>query len=325
MNNSLVTVWEHLLPLINDPTYCLSFGVLALILFVAQAINFLRIKSATGTETNRKVAIIISSWWKILGFCFFSFWGGAISIIPIFYLLTLFAILEYSRVSALAEMRVSLFAGSALGVTIHYLSFALKDPFLLFASLHIYILLVVMPYMIISKRLDILPELIAFLLSLVILAIFLSFPVAVIVFESEFIGSENAARLAVLMLIVLTEVNDILQFLCGKLFGKRKVIPWISPNKTEAGFVGGIILSSLLGAVIWPRLLPIAMPTGAALGFVLSIGGMVGDLVCSAVKRHRGVKDFSDLIPGHGGIIDRIDSLIVTAPIFFLFIHWLKG
>lgn len=325
MESSSASVWEGLRPLFYDPTYLFAFGVLAALLLAAQALNFLRVRSATATDTDRKVQVIIASWWRIVVIVFAAFWGGLYTAVPVFYLLSLYAVKEYVGVSSLRDNTAPLLAGSALGITLHYSSLLLGSQFLFFASLTLFTIVILLPFLVLTKRPERLPALIAFYLGTMILAIFLSFPLAVLRFQEGLFGSPAAARLAVLLLIVLTEANDIFQFLCGKLFGRRKVIPSVSPNKTEAGFLGGALLSTLVAALLWPRFAPLTMGESAALGLLLSLSGMLGDLVCSAVKRHRGVKDFSDLLPGHGGMIDRVDSLIVTAPIFFFFLHFVRG
>jgi phosphatidate cytidylyltransferase len=325
MNETLVVLEERVLPLIVEQRYLLSFGVLALLLFLAQTFNWLRLKSAHPSETHRKVAVIIGSWWKILLFCFFAFWGGSVTLLPAFFFLTLFAAYEFLGVSGTKEQRGQLFPVVAAGVLLHYVSFPLESPALFYASFHLYVLFLVMPLMILSRQLERLHQLIAAMLGIMILVVFLSFPVAIVHFPVPGIESESQGRLAVLLLLVLTELNDILQFVNGKLFGRRKIIPWISPNKTEAGFLGGLFFSTLLGTFLWPQLLSLSPYQAAGLSFLLSVGGMLGDLVCSAIKRHLGTKDFSDLIPGHGGVIDRLDSLLVTAPIFYYFLQAFTG
>lgn len=321
---TLDSLKETLGPLLRDSSYLLSFGLLATLLLAAQIFNSLRLRSPTATATHHKVSIIISSWWKIMLAVFFAFWGGSYTAIPVFYLLSLYALREYVGVSALKDFSAPLLIGGGLGITLHYSSFVLHDTFLFFSSVELYAIAIVLPFLVFTPRLNRLPELLAFYLGIMLMAVFLSFPVAVLSFQSDILGSEASARLAVLLLIVLTEVNDILQFLCGKLFGRHKVIPAISPNKTEAGFIGGAFFSTLLALLLWPHFIPVSPAQAALLGFLLSISGMLGDLVCSAIKRYRGVKDFSDLIPGHGGVLDRIDSLLVTAPVFFYFLYFLN-
>ena len=318
-----LSVLNEVVPLVNDVSYLMSFVVIGLAMLMAQIFNLLRCRSSAATATDRKVKIIIASWWRIIFFCFFAFWGGRYTMVPAFCLLTIFALRESVSVSGLRDHKTPLLVGGFTGMGIHYASFFLHSETIFFASFHYYLLLVLMPMIVFTSRLNRLAEVIAFYLATMVLIVFLSFPVAVVVFESERIGSEANTRLAVLILILLTELNDILQFTFGKLFGRCNVVPWISPNKTEAGFIGGTFVSTILGAFVWPFFLPVSMNEGALLGFLLSLGGIMGDLVCSGVKRYRGVKDFSNLLPGHGGAIDRMDSLLVTAPIFFYFIYWM--
>jgi phosphatidate cytidylyltransferase len=121
----------------------------------------------------------------------------------------------------------------------------------------------------------------------------------------------------VFLLLFATEANDVLQYCCGKLFGKRKILPTVSPNKTWGGFLGGWVLSGLLIFFLAPLFTPLPPGPAALLGLLLPLAGFAGDVTMSAIKRDLGVKDTSSLIPGHGGILDRIDSLTFTAPLYF--------
>lgn len=132
----------------------------------------------------------------------------------------------------------------------------------------------------------------------------------------------NGAEL-LLFLLILNSLNDGFQYIWGKLFGKTKIVPSISPNKTWEGFIGGMITTVGLSIMMAPFLTPFNLKTAIAAGFIISIFGFLGDVVMSAVKRDAGVKDSSNLIPGHGGILDRVDSLIFTAPLFFHFVCYL--
>ncbi|WP_072682750.1 phosphatidate cytidylyltransferase [Arcobacter sp. LA11] len=131
-----------------------------------------------------------------------------------------------------------------------------------------------------------------------------------------------SGAMMVLYLIFLTELNDILQYVCGKSFGKRKIIPKVSPNKTVEGFVGAMILTTTL-AVVFSYLTPFTILEAIGAGLIINIGGFIGDVVVSMVKRDVGVKDGGNMIAGHGGIIDRIDSLTYTAPLFFHYVYYL--
>jgi len=126
----------------------------------------------------------------------------------------------------------------------------------------------------------------------------------------------------VLFLLILTELNDVSQFIWGKLFGKRKVIAEVSPNKTWEGLLGGVLNTTLLGAFLAPHLTPANWAVGALIGCVVGWTGFCGDIVMSAVKRDMNVKDASEIIPGHGGVLDRVDSLAYTAPLVFYIFHF---
>lgn len=121
----------------------------------------------------------------------------------------------------------------------------------------------------------------------------------------------------VFFLLAATQANDVLQYCCGKLFGRTKIMPTVSPNKTWEGFLGGWVLT---GAAVWfaaPLFAPLEGVGRLMLALLLPLAGFAGDVTMSAVKRDLGVKDTSALIPGHGGVLDRLDSLTFTAPLFF--------
>ena len=120
-----------------------------------------------------------------------------------------------------------------------------------------------------------------------------------------------------LCILILTVFNDFAQLLFGKSFGKHKIIPKVSPNKTWEGFIGGVIATTLMAMFLVPYLTPSGLMLGAGAGFVIAVTGYLGDVTMSAIKRDIGVKDTGSLLPGHGGILDRLDSLVFTAPLFF--------
>ncbi len=125
-----------------------------------------------------------------------------------------------------------------------------------------------------------------------------------------------------LFLVVLTQFNDVAQYCWGKLLGRHKVTPKVSPNKTWGGLIGGIATTIALAALAGPYLTPMDWRWSALAGAILGISGFLGDITLSAVKRDLGVKDSGGLIPGHGGILDRIDSLTYAAPAFVHFIRY---
>ena len=123
-------------------------------------------------------------------------------------------------------------------------------------------------------------------------------------------------------LVFITQSNDILQFLWGKSMGKRPIVPKISPNKTVEGLLGAMVSTALL-ALLMRFLTPFDIYQALLVGALISLIGFIGDVVVSMIKRDVGIKDSSNLIPGHGGILDRVDSLTFTAPLFFHYVYYL--
>lgn len=126
----------------------------------------------------------------------------------------------------------------------------------------------------------------------------------------------------VLFLLLLTELNDVAQFCWGKLFGRHKISPTVSPKKTVEGFIGGVMTTLLLSVLLAPWLTPFTLSDALLAGGLVAVAGFFGDLSLSALKRDLGIKDSGNLLPGHGGILDRVDSLTYTAPLFFHFIRY---
>src|SRR5207247_1026839 len=132
----------------------------------------------------------------------------------------------------------------------------------------------------------------------------------------EIRGYEGQHRKLLVFFVLVVQASDVLQYVWGKWVGRTPIAPTISPGKTWEGVLGGIVSATLLGAgVSW--ITPFTPWEAGVLSLVLTLLGFAGGLVMSAVKRDRGVKDYGTLIQGHGGILDRIDSICFAAPVFF--------
>jgi phosphatidate cytidylyltransferase len=129
-------------------------------------------------------------------------------------------------------------------------------------------------------------------------------------------GYERQNAKLIFFLVLVVELSDVLQYIWGKAIGERRIAPSISPNKTWAGFIGGTLSATAIGAAVWWAT-PFGPGVAAMMAFVATVMGFAGGLIMSAIKRDRGVKDYGSLIEGHGGVLDRIDSLCFAAPIFF--------
>jgi len=134
-------------------------------------------------------------------------------------------------------------------------------------------------------------------------------------------GSQASGRTLLLFLVFVVEMSDVLQYVWGKLLGRHKILPTVSPNKTWEGFVGGIASTMILSLAI-RFLTPFGVGETLIVTFLVAVAGFCGGAVMSAIKRDFGTKDFGGLIPGHGGMLDRVDSLCYAAPVFLHYVRY---
>jgi phosphatidate cytidylyltransferase len=147
--------------------------------------------------------------------------------------------------------------------------------------------------------------------------IYLGLPLGALVGIHQLAGREG-----VLSLIATVAASDTFQFYTGRAFGRRPLAPTISPKKTIEGAIGGLVLAPIALVVIARSWLPQLPPVSVWLaGLGIVVAGIAGDLFESALKRAAGVKDSGALIPGHGGVLDRIDALLFAAPLFYLLLR----
>lgn len=308
-----------------NPTFILIASISIGILVFASITTLVLRKIKPDNPTYSKVWTIIKTWWYIVSFLLISValapWGLIIG----FTGLSIFAAREYYQHSRLVESKKYLFILMSAFIILQYIFLAL-GKYTAFQVLPVLMVVICLPPLaIFTEGLKRMPELVASFIGPIMAFHFLAcLPALYLVAEKEW-GGTSYAMLSVFSLILLTEGNDVLQFLCGKMWGKRKITPEISPNKTEAGFLGGLILTTALGSYIFSHALDFSFIEGALLGFLISFYGIQGDLYFSTLKRYFGTKDFSDSLPGHGGLLDRLDSLILTAPIIFYAFWLLKG
>jgi phosphatidate cytidylyltransferase len=134
-------------------------------------------------------------------------------------------------------------------------------------------------------------------------------------------GFEGKSPQLLLFVVLIAQMSDVLKYTWGKLIGRHKIVPGVSPNKTWEGFVGGVLSATAIGAALW-RFTPFGPWPAAGLSLVIALLGAAGGLVMSAIKRDAHVKDFGSLIEGHGGMLDRIDSICFAAPVFFHIVRY---
>jgi phosphatidate cytidylyltransferase len=129
-------------------------------------------------------------------------------------------------------------------------------------------------------------------------------------------GYEGSGALLIVYLLLIVQLSDVLQYVFGKLFGRTKLAPQVSPSKTVEGLVGGGLSATAIGGALFP-LTPFTWQQSTMMAFIIVAMGFLGGLTLSAVKRSLGAKDWGVMIDGHGGVLDRLDSVSFAAPVFF--------
>jgi phosphatidate cytidylyltransferase len=134
-------------------------------------------------------------------------------------------------------------------------------------------------------------------------------------------GYDDAGPLLLFYLLLIVQLSDVLQYVFGKLFGRTKLAPLVSPSKTVEGLIGGGLTTALIGgALAW--MTPFTRPQALLISFVIVMMGVLGGLTLSAMKRSLGAKDWGVMIEGHGGMLDRMDSVSFAAPVFFHIVRY---
>jgi len=265
------------------------------------------------------------SFWLILGLFTLAFCLNKIFAFLFLALISYLALKEYISLipTRRADRRVLLWAYLAIPLQLYFIYTEWLVMFYLFVPLYMFLLIPV--------RMIFIGETEGFLKScgtihwglmttvyaLGYLAVYLILPL-----DNNPVGGGVGLLLCIL---ILTVSNDFAQMFFGKIFGKHKIIPKVSPNKTWEGFIGGVLATTLLTTFLAPYLTPLTLKQSIFAGVVIAFAGFLGDVTMSAIKRDIGVKDTGTLLPGHGGVLDRLDSLVFTAPLFFhycVYLHY---
>jgi phosphatidate cytidylyltransferase len=272
---------------------------------------------------DRELWLRMGSWWVIAGLFVAAIALGRAFSITYFGLISFLAFKEYLNIIPARQADKRLYYLAYLAVPLQYLWIWLGWNSLFFIFIPVYLFLIVSFCLMIAGETQGFLKAASSLHWGLMATVFLLSHVAYLLALPDAGNPAAGSAGLLLFLAFLTQFNDVLQFIWGKLFGKTKIVPKISPSKTLEGLLGGIISTTLLAWLLAPYLTPLLSWEPLAAGIIIGFGGFAGDVLISAIKRDIGIKDASNLIPGHGGVLDRIDSLIVSAPLFFYFVYYL--
>ena len=266
---------------------------------------------------GRSIRQAINSWWPPAILTGIAAALGPIAALPLFAGVSAWALSEYLRMLPEGDRPAGTTALAFMAVPVHYAAIASGRPDLASGSLLSFWAFLLMP---LARALRHGPAgLVAGAARVgfgIVLSVFAIGYVARLFLLPASVGPAGPEGLAVLLLLCVM-ANDASQFVAGKLAGKHRLAPVISPKKTWEGLAGGMIVTALIAAAVAPKVTPFDAPRGALIGASLSLVGLLGDLLVSAIKRDVGVKDSGDVLPGQGGVLDRTDSLLLAAPLYY--------
>lgn len=303
---------------IDDDLKWLFGGVLGLLVFasVVGAILARTVKSDDGRATVQNLNARVKAWWGMCAVFAVALATGGLGSVILFGLVSFLALREFVTLTPTrpGDHR-ALFAAFFVFAPLQYVLVGMQWYGLFTVLIPVY------GFLFIPSRIVVTGDVESFLAraatiqwGLMICVYCVSHAPALLMLHIPGYEGQNAKLLFFLILVV--QVSDVLQYVWGKTMGKTPIAPRVSPNKTWEGFVGGVGSATLIGALLWWAT-PFSPWQAAAMSLAITLMGFAGGLTMSAVKRDRGVKDFGTMIEGHGGIMDRIDSICFSAPVFF--------
>lgn len=312
--------WDSLAPVVQWSVG----GIFALLVIATITVRVLqwRRPERDWTELRQRV----NSWWVIAGVFSLAIVGTRAISIVFFAFVSFLALKEYFSVipTRRADRRVLFWAYLAIPVQYYWVSLEWYGLFIIFIPVFAFLLLP-LRMITIGRTEGYLRAVGTIHWGLMTLVFSLSHTAFLLILKLKDAPASDPlpGPGLVLFLVVLTQLNDVAQFLWGKSIGGRKIVPAVSPGKTWAGFLGGVGTTTLLATFVGPFLTPMTHIQSLIAGLIIAVGGFAGDVSISALKRDLNIKDSGSMLPGHGGILDRIDSLTYTAPLFFHYVYWL--
>jgi phosphatidate cytidylyltransferase len=297
--------------------YLLAAGIVVLLVTATVTGWILKLRFAKGelSATIDNLNARVHSWWIIAAAFALALWSGRTGVIVLFAWASLVAFDEFCGFPRTRAERVTRAASCWIALPVQYMFVWLEWHAAFTIFLPLYAVLVVPFVRMLCKSSPDLKSSVGVLLCIYAI----SYVPALAALEIP--GHDGRDLVLIAFLIVITQLSDVLQYLWGKLLGRHAIARKISPGKTVEGTLGGIACAAALGALLAP-LTPFSVGQASAIALTITILGFLGGLLLSAIKRSRGIKDWSALIPGHGGILDRLDSVVLSGPFFFFLVYF---
>jgi phosphatidate cytidylyltransferase len=305
----------------EQPVHAGLIFVLAVLVIASLAVRFLRMRNPA--NDYNELAARIRTWWVIIVLLGTALLLPPLAGILLFAFISYLAFKEYITLipTRRADHRVLFLAYLAIPLQYYWVAIGWYGVFIVFIPVYVFLLL--------PLRMVLIGEMEGFIRAagtlhwgLMVTVFSLSHAAYLLALPAS--GNPAAGGQGLLLyLLVLTELNDVAQYIWGKTFGRHKVLPKVSPKKTVEGLLGGILTTIVAAVILAPFLTPLRPWEAGAMGLILGLGGFFGDVTISAVKRDLRIKDSGTILPGHGGILDRVDSLTFTAPLFFHLLYFM--
>lgn len=300
---------------LSNPVHATLLAIFGILILATAIISFMR--RGEDEEKHKELADRVKSWWFMVTIFSVAMLTSPLISIFFFALLSFLAFKEYISIIPLrrADRRVLFWAYLTIPIQYAFVADNWYGMFIVFIPVWVFFLL---PFrLILAQQMEgFLTSVTAISWGLMITVFAISHAGMLIQFPATPESAAGGAGL-IMFLAILNQGNDVAQYVWGKIFGKHKILPAVSPKKTWEGFIGGAMTTMIVAIILAPVLTPFSLTFSIFIGLGIAVTGFIGDVTFSALKRDMGIKDTGSLIPGHGGILDRIDSLSLTAPLFF--------
>jgi phosphatidate cytidylyltransferase len=304
----------------NIPTEFLwLFGALVVLLGLASIIGAVLARRPADENTAASRANLVArvnAWWVMVAILAVAFLTGPVMTLVLFALASYFALREFLTLTPSRpgdRLPLSLAFFMVLPLQFVLIGIGRYGMFAIFIPVYAFLLLPSIAALR-SDIEDFLSRSAKQQWGLMVTVYCLSHAPALLMLEIP--GQAGRSALLLFYLLLVVQMSDVMQYVFGKLFGRTRIAPVVSPSKTVEGFVGGGLAATAIGAAMW-WITPFSPLQSAAISGVIVMMGFLGGLTLSAVKRSLGAKDWGVMIEGHGGMLDRTDSICFAAPVFF--------